>query len=159
MKNCFKCGMQKPIECFYKHRGMSDGHLNKCIDCAKKDELRRRAACADYLREYDRSRANLPHRIEARLAYSQTEQGRSSARKAKLAWAKKNTIKRAAHFVVDAAIERGELVRPSVCPVCRASEVKIHGHHDDYAFPMSVRWLCSKCHSAWHKENGEAKNG
>ena len=30
--------------------------------------------------------------------------------------------------------------------------------HDDYAKPLSVRWLCGKCHTAWHQENGEGLN-
>ena len=36
-KKCFKCGEVKQIELFYKHPGMKDGHVNKCIDCNKKD--------------------------------------------------------------------------------------------------------------------------
>jgi hypothetical protein len=37
LKECFKCGKMKPITKFYKHPQMADKHLNKCIDCARKD--------------------------------------------------------------------------------------------------------------------------
>jgi len=36
-KICFKCNKEKPISEYYKQKGMSDGHINKCKDCAKKD--------------------------------------------------------------------------------------------------------------------------
>jgi hypothetical protein len=37
MKRCFKCGKEKGIDEFYKHPAMGDGHLGKCIECAKRD--------------------------------------------------------------------------------------------------------------------------
>ena len=43
-KRCFKCGRVLPIEEFYKHSRMKDGHLNKCKNCAK----------IDVKRDYDR---------------------------------------------------------------------------------------------------------
>lgn len=35
MKICFICNTKKPLDDFYKHKKMSDGHLNKCKSCTK----------------------------------------------------------------------------------------------------------------------------
>lgn len=48
---------------------------------------------------------------------------------------------------VRAALERGELER-SVCEIC--GTVEAEAHHDDYAKPLEVRWLCKSHHMEAH---------
>lgn len=47
------------------------------------------------------------------------------------------------------AVAAGKVV-PQPCEQCGAP--KAQGHHDDYAQPLSVRWLCPDCHSKLHNQ-------
>jgi hypothetical protein len=158
MKLCFKCGDEKPLSEFYKHKQMADGHLNKCKTCAKLDVSKNYRKNIDHYKEYERCRAGLPHRVEARNNYASTDQGRIKTNESGKRWSKRNPIKRMASSVVGNAVRDGRLFKPSKCESCGSEPNRLHGHHDDYAFPLVVRWLCPGCHTKWHKENGEGLN-
>ena len=158
MKTCFKCGEEKPLSEFYKHKQMKDGHLNKCKSCSKSDVSKNYRKNIDHYKEYEKARAGLPHRVKAREEYARAEHGKKVSCKAKQKWNKRNPIKRMASTIVGNAVRDGRLVKPSSCSSCGSTPKRLHGHHDDYAFPLVVRWLCPGCHNKWHKENGEGKN-
>jgi len=117
---------------------MADGHVNKCKDCNKKDVRENRALKVNYYRAYDRARGN-------RLSEEYLKEYR-----------KKCPNKYRANCMVNNAIRNNKLFRDP-CEICGATK-NIHAHHDDYAKPLNVRWLCPVHHSQWHKENGEGAN-
>lgn len=61
-------------------------------------------------------------------------------------------IQYSANGKVATAIRQGVLLPPKHCDICLATN-DIQGHHDDYSKPLSVRWLCIKCHTEWHHLN------
>jgi len=40
--------------------------------------------------------------------------------------------------------------RPTHCSACGTETEDIQAHHDDYAKPLDVRWLCRSCHIRHH---------
>jgi formylmethanofuran dehydrogenase subunit E len=148
MKICFKCNKKKDLSKYYIHPQMKDGHLNKCIECTKKDVNKYRKDNLNYCTEYDRLRATLPHRVQSRKDYQKTENGKKSIRKSHLKWIANNPEKRAAHIILNNRLREGK-IKKKRCEKC--GEKKSHAHHRDYSKPLDVKWLCIKCHSFRHK--------
>ena len=144
-KKCFKCREIKDLSEFYKHKKMKDGHVNKCKTCNKKDVSKNYRANIGHYKEYDRSR-------EA------TDKRKAEKKAAGIEWKKRNPIKRMANIVVGNAVRDGRLEKPKDCEDCGSIPNRLHGHHDDYAFVLQVRWLCPGCHNRWHKKNGPGLN-
>ena len=155
MKACKKCGVEKSLDEYYAIKGNKDGKSGKCKDCTKKDVQKNYRKNIDHYKEYDKKRAMLPHRVEARKAYLKTEAGKVSKSKTIKKYRENNPNKYKAHTIVGNAVRDGKLFKEP-CEVCGAK--KVHAHHDDYSKPLNIRWLCDKHHNEWHKENGEGKN-
>lgn len=136
MKECFKCKLTKPLSEFYKHSQMKDGHLNKCIECNKKDANKHRFDNLEKVREYDRERGKNPDRIANNVEITR-------------AWRHEDIRRSQAHSKVSYAIRKGTLLK---MPCVRCGNQKSLAHHEDYDKPLDVMWLCQPCHKQRHKE-------
>jgi hypothetical protein len=133
VKRCFKCLCEKPLEAFYKHAMMGDGHLNKCIECTKKDVKTHRQANIERVRLYDRMRASQPHRLANRIKYTEK-------------YRKEFPNRARANAMVSKAVRAGHL-KKQPCWVCGAEAL---AHHPDYSRPLDVVWLCQPHHKQTH---------
>ena len=156
-KQCFKCLVTKPLDCFYKHSKMADGHVNKCKECNKKDVSANYREHIDHYKQYEKSRMYIEHRVKARADYAQTESCKKVRKKATKNFREKNPIKLATHGMVNYALLKKRLLRPDLCSNCNIECIP-DAHHCDYALPLEVTWLCRQCHNDWHKVN-TALNG
>jgi hypothetical protein len=147
MKKCRKCGEEKEISSFYKHKKMLDGHLNICIDCVKGRINAHREANLDRIREYDRLRGKTQKRIELSKAYQKTDAGKESHKKALKKYKETYPLRYAAKVIFGNALRDGVVLRQP-CIICGE---KAEGHHPDYSRPLDVVWLCKKHHMDAHK--------
>lgn len=127
-KACRRCGIAKPPSAFYAHPTSQDRRFSRCIECT-------RALCvARYQRD--------PARVKAIVRADH----------------ERHPTHRTARQQLNAAVSRGRLTKPADCEDCgRAFPSRlIHGHHEDYARPLDVVWLCATCHGQRHRL--EARN-
>ena len=136
-KMCFKCGKTKSVDGFYVHPEMSDGHLGKCKECARRDVIEHRNLNIERIRAYDRERGKLPRRVKANTA-------RNKVRR------RENPQQYKAQGAVSNAVRDGRLEKPEKCQSCGA-RTRLCGHHADYSQPLQVAWLCYVCHKSEHK--------
>lgn len=155
-KACTKCLNEKPLSEFHRKCGSRDGLHSWCRPCyaAYKKGYRSTPAGREASRRADRKRS----RTEARRASKReterrterTAEKRVAAAVAREKWSRSHPGQFAANRAVRRAVESGRL-RKEPCRVCGATE-KIHGHHEDYAKPLDVIWLCPLHHKARHLE-------
>ena len=134
-KTCFKCHHTLPIEDFYKHPQMADGHLGKCKECTRIDSIMNRRKRVEAYREYDRKRGRSPRRIERSKTFRRLQK-MLAPHKIKARTAASNARRR-------------DKLDVEPCYFC-GSTSDIEMHHPNYHRPMAVYWLCRICHSKLH---------
>lgn len=156
-KKCFKCGEVKPLSEFYCQSRMADGHLNKCIECTKKDARTNYSKDIEKSREKERERNNTRKRVDYRRlkAGERKEKDPEKYKLAKKAYNQKyrnrNREKARARDIVFYNISTGKLKNPCICQKCGSSGY-IEAHHEDYLKPLEITWLCDTCHKDRHNE-------
>ena len=125
MKTCFKCGVSKSLDEFYRHPMMADGHLGKCKECTKKD------VSENYRKRFNQYQRYEQLRYQEKVRHEQVLKYMSRHRK-------KHPERTKARTAVHNAIRDGKLTREP-CEVCGA---KAQAHHGDYSKPLDARWLC-----------------
>ena len=161
-KRCFKCHCLKPLDDFYRHPQMADGHLNKCKECAKADVNKNRAANLEYYQEYDRNRFQYDLERRSLQLDKMREWARNNPEKlaeVKSQWADRNPEKTNCKNLLNNAVRDGKVIKTYSCQFCGTSGVTIHGHHPDYTKPLEVMWLCAACHSRQHRLERERLRG
>lgn len=154
-KVCFKCGAEKPLSEFYAHLKMTDGHLNKCKSCTKRDVSKNRKDNIEAIRAYDRERPNRTERnIERGERQRKDRNGDPDKfRETQRKYREEEQDKYRARTAVSNALRDGRLIKPACCENCGSDKV-LEGHHDSYLQSdwLAVRWLCIPCHKDIHKQ-------
>lgn len=125
LKVCGRCASAKPLHGFNRNRANRDGLQTSCRQCQI---------------------------IANRLSSERHPETRRRLRRRKPTQGDRNCdpVKRRAHHVVEYAKRRGVIVKPTACQACGTSSGPIHAHHDDYAKPLEIQWLCARCHGRRH---------
>jgi hypothetical protein len=61
-----------------------------------------------------------------------------------------------ANGLVNMRLRRKKIAQPKCCEICGAEKNRLDKHHDDYAKPGEVRWLCRSCHMKLHWSNKQS---
>lgn len=134
---CKKCEIDKELKDFYA----------RCKTCKK--------CTIDRVCNYQKNEGLEVHR-SANRKYMSSKKGTVVSARAMAIYSNKNNKKIQAKNSVRKAIKKGLIIRKP-CEVCGAHNS--HAHHDDYDYPLMVRFLCAVHHKQWHAKYGEGKNG
>lgn len=145
MKKCTVCKELKPESEFYPSKQQASGLTCPCKEChkARTRDFRLKKLTDPAWREKEIARSRAKY-VSGNASYHPEKSQRNLKK-----WYDKNPGKRKAHWTVSNAIRRGVITKLP-CDVC--GDEKSEAHHDDYAKPLAIRWLCRKHHSEHHIE-------
>lgn len=136
-KRCSRCGEEKPLDEFYPRKDVKDGREGRCKACAR--------AKTRAWREGDPELVSAAYRRWRLSNPKAREEGRKRHRK-------RHPEKARARRILNLAVHRGTILKPTHCEACGQEFEKsdLHGHHHDYSKPLEVEWFCGECHRAQH---------
>lgn len=132
---CWLCGQEKLLNDFPRDKNRLEGRAYRCKTCD---------------REAKRLKNHLPEEKERSKRYQKSERGAENRRLRQRRDYWVNRHKYTAKRMVEALVNSGDMIKQ---PCEKCGEVKVVGHHPDYAKPLEVVWLCQKHHSEVHRKN------
>ena len=129
MKTCSKCKIKKGSSEFNVRRASKDGFQPLCKECDKK--------AAERWKENNIDRA-------AKTTSTWKKENPKRVAEYNARHRKNNPEKIIARNSANYAEKIGCLIKQP-CEIC--GNIQVGKHHDDYAKPLEVKWLCTKCHS------------
>jgi hypothetical protein len=150
MAACSNCGSERPAVLFAKGSdGLPSNVCQLCVSTGKVDDpaiFANPRVCEKHGPMVRQRRGH--HRPGFRwICYKCVSPVLGNRPPSKMEWQRRNPEKRRAHKLVEYAIISGKMKRQP-CSLC--GEQQSHAHHEDYAKPYDVTWLCSPCHLRHH---------
>ena len=85
------------------------------------------------------------------IASMVTEAYRKYQREYQANYYKKYPYRKKANGLVRQRLLYGILEKQEKCFICRTNRRKVIKHHENYAYPGEIIWLCGRCHKRRHK--------
>lgn len=146
LKVCTKCGVEKVEDAFHKQTRRVDGTASACKICAMDRTLLRPKQRAP---EQEKLSLKRVITVENNAAYKAHLQSKDCNRFPEVYVA----VQASNHFLKPTVEKLHELHEGKVCELCAA--MKCEAHHYDYLNPLSVIWLCTRCHAQVHRQGAD----
>lgn len=154
MKKCSKCLIEKSEDLFWKRNNRKSAVNSECKSCCSE---RRRKFYAenniDILQK--RKKYYLENREKFFQYVKKYQKNNPKYRKYQNQYLikkrKSHDQKFLARQIVQLALKGKMIFKPLQCARCESME-KIEAHHEDYARPLDILWVCYPCHRMIHKE-------
>jgi hypothetical protein len=150
MKECSKCGIEKPLDHFktIKKTGKLCSWCYFCSnECTKKWKENNKARIIQWRKQYNKDNADVLSKKSKQYYSENKERMLDYFRK----YHKENNQAQIARHKILNRKEHWGLIPPSECSGC-GDVGRVEAHHDDYNKPLEVRWLCRSCHKQFHHE-------
>lgn len=153
-KECTKCCQIKDIREFHKRKGGLYGKHAECKKCLCERVGKQKKEWTELKRQNRRDNEKERRKVVKFVIEYARKVGEESIDKDRFCEYRKHCadfIKRKARLFLNTAIQKGWLVKPGKCSKCPKTGI-IHGHHPDYSDPLTVVWVCPRCHSQYEKK-------
>lgn len=144
-RQCGRC--RRPERRFKPSPKRPDGLSATCTECAEEARTKQTARRAA---DPEKNRAIQLRYVRRHRSEVLDQQRRYRALKVV------SELRRIAKQAVKSEVRAGRL-HAQPCEEC-GSRSHLEAHHDDYAQPLAIRWLCRAHHAQWHRKNGPGKN-